>query len=205
MSKLILFQGDSVTDCDRSREDLNDLGLGYPKFVAGFFNARYPGEDVNFLNRGISGNRVRDLKARWANDCIALKPDIVSILIGINDTWRRYDEANDPTTAAEYESDYRYILNEIKTKLPNTEIVMMEPFVLQSPPDRLIWREDLDPKIHVVRKLAAEFGATFIALDGIFAEASIASYPAKWSADGVHPSPNGHALIAENWLNAMNF
>ncbi|MEG1441976.1 MAG: GDSL family lipase, partial [Oscillospiraceae bacterium] len=61
MSKVILFQGDSVTDCDRSREDLNDLGLGYPKFVAGFFNARYPGEDVNFLNRGISGNRVRDL------------------------------------------------------------------------------------------------------------------------------------------------
>ena len=106
---LVLFQGDSITDCGRDRNNPDDLGNGYPLLVASLFNALYPEKNVKFINRGISGNRVRNLKERWEEDCLALKPDYVSILIGINDCWRRYDN-NDPTSSSDFERDYRYIL-----------------------------------------------------------------------------------------------
>lgn len=203
MSELtVLFQGDSITDAGRTGGDPAGLGGGYPMFIDAMFHAENPGRDITFINRGISGNRVRDLRARWQEDCIDLKPDILSILIGINDTWRRYD-SNDPTSAEKYEEDYRYILNETREKLPDTELIILEPFVLSSPADRQAWRVDLDPKIHVARKLAAEFEAVFIPLDGIFNAAAIAATPERWSPDGVHPSPAGHALIAEHWLDTV--
>lgn len=194
----VLFQGDSVTDCDRKREDAEDLGLGYAVMAASLFSARYPERNVRFLNRGIGGNRVRDLRARWQEDCIELKPDVVSILIGINDTWRRFD-ADSITTAEEYERDYRYLLTELKEKLPDTRIVMMDPFFLPID-DKEGWREDLDPRIAAVRSLAKEFGAVYIPLDGLFAAQYIASEPERYSQDGVHPNWTGHAFIAERFL-----
>ncbi len=192
---VILFQGDSVTDAGRSREDDAQLGLGYPRLVSSLLSASYPELGLQFINRGISGNRVRDLKARWSEDCLELKPDILTILIGINDCWRRYDR-EDPTSPEQYEEDYRWILTQTQERTA-AQIILLEPFVLPYPPDRIAWREDLDPKIQVVRKLAREFKTRLIPLDGLFAEASARREPQFWAPDGVHPSPAGHALIAQ--------
>lgn len=198
---LVLFQGDSITDAGRNKQDPASLGSGYPMLIDAWFSAMYPSKNVRFINRGISGNRAKDLKARWDTDCIDLRPDWVSILIGINDTWRRYD-SNNPTTAEAYESDYRYILERTKEKL-DARIILLEPFVLPVPDDRNTWREDLDPKIAAVRKLAREFDAMFVPLDGLFAAASAVREPAFWAQDGVHPTSRGHALIAQAWLHAV--
>ena len=124
----VLFIGDSVTDCGRSRSaNSKDLGAGYPMFIASFVKAMYPEKDITFINRGISGNRTRDLMKRWKEDCIDLNPDWVSILIGINDTWRRYD-SNDPMTVEEFESNYRSLLERTNTET-NARLILMEPFV----------------------------------------------------------------------------
>lgn len=203
MSKVVLFQGDSITDAGRDREDFYSLGGGYPLYVDALYYSHNPKADVQFLNRGIGGNRVRDLRARWQEDCIDLKPDVLSIMIGVNDTWRRYD-SDDPTTTEAFETDYRYILEETKRSLPNTQLILIEQYVLPTPEDRKAWREDLDPKLQVTRKLAKEFGAALLPLDGIMAAAGIASSPEMWAADGVHPTSRGHALIAEKWLEIAN-
>ncbi|MDD3766999.1 MAG: SGNH/GDSL hydrolase family protein [Eubacteriales bacterium] len=196
----VLFQGDSITDCGRDREK-DTLGSGYPSLVAAMVGSKYPHLGIKFINRGISGNRAKDLCERWDKDCIDLKPDVLSILIGINDTWRRYD-SNDPTSADEYYENYKQILSKTREKLGDIPIIIMEPFVLPCPQDRISWREDLDPKIQKTRQLAREFGCIYIPLDGIFAQNSIVVEPTFWAADGVHPSPQGHALIARHWMDA---
>jgi acyl-CoA thioesterase I len=200
-NELALFQGDSITDAGRSREDLNDLGRGYPLLAAAWYQSMHPEQEVRFINRGIGGHRAADLLARWQEDCVALKPTLVSILIGINDTWRRYD-SNRPTSADDFESSYRGVL-EMTRKSTDARILMMEPFVLPCPTDRCAWREDLDPKIQVVRTLAREFDAVLVPLDGLFAQAATRREPEFWAADGVHPTPAGHALIARAWLDAV--
>ncbi len=194
-NSLFLFQGDSITDAGRNFNDSFDLGSGYPMYLATLTQEKYPEKNITFINRGISGNRSIDLKNRWQKDCIDLKPDYVSILIGVNDTWRRYD-SNDPTSAKDFESNYRYI---IEQTLNNTsaQIIMLEPFLLYDPEDRLNWRADLDEKIFVCRKLAKEYGIEYIALDGKFAERSIKTPYKHWLADGVHPTRAGHMLIAK--------
>lgn len=197
---LVLFQGDSITDAGRSRSDDTQLGAGYPALVAAWYTAGHPAKRVRFLNRGISGNRVKDLRARWQADCLDLRPNVVSILIGINDTWRRYD-SNDPTTAEAYAEGYRAILDAVREA--GARLVILEPFVLPTPADRMAWRVDLDPKIQVARSLAREFGALYVPLDGLFAAACTRQAPAVWAADGVHPTPAGHALIARAWLEAV--
>ena len=198
---VVLFQGDSVTDADRNREDPDDLGLGYPALVAARFTARYPRRRVRWLNRGISGHRTGDLRARWDADCLGLRPTWVSILIGINDTWRRYDE-HDPTSTEVYEANYRALLEPVRDRL-EAGLILVEPFLLPTPPDRMAWREDLDPKIAAVRRLAVEFDAIYIPMDGLFAAAAAARPAEDWLPDGVHPTPAGHALIANAWLRAV--
>jgi lysophospholipase L1-like esterase len=198
---IVLFQGDSITDAGRVRDNSSDLGKGYALMTAALFGSSYPEQQVTFLNRGISGNRVKDLRSRWGEDCIELGPSWVSIYIGINDCWRRYDR-NDPTSAEEFEEGYRELLVRTKEEL-GAKLIMIEPFVLPVPEDRKLWREDLDPKINVVRELAREFGALLVPLDGIFAQASMLAPSSYWAPDGVHPSPAGHALIAKAWLKAV--
>ncbi|MFD0711960.1 SGNH/GDSL hydrolase family protein [Paenibacillus sp. GCM10027626] len=198
---IVLFQGDSITDCGRNRENGDNLGSGYAFFAASWFSYMYPDKQVKFYNRGISGNRVTDLQQRWQEDCIDLKPTWVSIYIGINDTWRRYD-SNNPMSVEQYEAGYRDIIERTKEKL-DARIIMIEPFVLPHPADRKQWREDLDPKINVVRELAREYGAMLIPLDGLFAQASTRAASEYWAGDGVHPSPAGHMLIADAWLKAV--
>ncbi|NMA83424.1 MAG: SGNH/GDSL hydrolase family protein [Epulopiscium sp.] len=199
---IVLFQGDSITDCGRNRQDENHLGTGYAMMTAAWFNALYPEKNIRFLNKGISGNRAIDLKNRWTQDCIDLKPDIVSILIGINDTWRRYDR-DDPTSTEDYINYYRYILAEIKEKL-GAKVILCEPFLLSvTEAQKKDWREDLDPKINGVRELAREFGAIYVPFDGLFAAASTKQPPVYWAADGVHPTAAGHALMSQAWLRAV--
>lgn len=194
----ILFTGDSITDCGRVRSDPAHLGFGYVAFIAARLQAQLASPKLKILNRGISGNRVPDLLGRLEPDLLALQPTVLSILIGINDTWRRYD-SNDPTSTAAFEEGYRRLLGEVREKL-TARVVLLEPFVLHVPKDRHAWREDLNPKIDVVRRLAVEFGTELVPLDGLFAQAATKAPAAYWAEDGVHPTAAGHALMAEAWL-----
>jgi lysophospholipase L1-like esterase len=202
--QVVLFQGDSVTDCGRDREDITSLSEGYPGVVAKMFHLIYPERKVTFVNKGISGNRVIDLLGRFDTDFKAVNPDFISILIGINDTWRRYD-SNYPTSTEQFEATYRELLSKIKKEMPQCKIMLIEPFVLNSLPDRASWREDLDPKILAVRKLAKEFADYYLPMDGIFAKAEVEEYTCtEITGDGVHPSAIGHSIIAKEYLKALN-
>lgn len=196
----VLFQGDSITDAGRDREN-DTLGDGYPRYVAAMFTAAYPELGVKFINRGISGNRTTELLERWDEDCLALKPDVLSILIGINDIWRQYDSDMVTTTEQFYDNYYK-LLSSVKKEIGDIPIIMMEPFLLPFIADKVHWRTALDPEIYAARKIAREFGAVYIPLDGIFASRSITVEPTVWSEDGVHPTQAGHALIAQLWLEA---
>jgi acyl-CoA thioesterase-1 len=186
----VLFIGDSVTDCGR-REDAPDfLGDGYVRMVAETLT------DRRVINAGISGNRVVDLRDRWHIDVIEQKPEILSIYIGINDTWRRYDE-NDPTSAASFESDYRACLADLGGA---SRLILVEPFVLPVSDEQEHWHEDLDEKRAVVSRLAAEFGAGFVPLQSLLAAAAEDHGATALAQDGVHPTEVGHRMIADAWL-----
>jgi lysophospholipase L1-like esterase len=197
----VLFQGDSITDADRARFYPDDLGRGYALMAAGWYGARYPERGVRFLNRGVSGDCAVDLLARWEEDCVALRPDVLSILVGINETWRAFD-AGTPTPVDAFERTYRELLARARDARPAVRFILMEPFSLPVAPERAAWRADLDPKIQAVRGLAQEFGARLVPLDGLFAQACARREPTYWAEDGVHPTPAGHALIAQAWLRA---
>jgi lysophospholipase L1-like esterase len=199
----VLFQGDSITDCGRVKSDGSSLGNGYPAIIANLWRNLFPGSEVTFLNRGVSGDRTKNLLERYDTDFKALKPDLVSILIGINDTWRRYD-SQDPTSAEKYEENYRHLLKNLKNDLPGAAIIIIEPFLLNSDPGKALWREDLDPKIQSARRLAKEFADVFIPMDGIFTRRAVEGIrEAEMSADGVHPTVRGHSIIAAEWLKAL--
>jgi acyl-CoA thioesterase-1 len=198
----VLFQGDSITDTGRARAVSDDLGAGYPLLVASWYSSAFPERGARFLNRGVGGDRVVDLLERWERDCLELRPDVLSILIGINETWRAFDPG-DPTPVSLFEREYRDLLERTRAALPQTRIALMEPFALPVSPEIELWRVDLDPKIQAVRRLARDFGCALIPLDGLFAEAAARRDPAYWAPDGVHPTPAGHGLIARAWLRAF--
>ncbi len=196
----LLFYGDSITDCGRSREDLANLGGGYVNYINARLGLHLPSAARRTINTGISGNRIYDLEKRLDADLLAHKPTVITFLIGINDTWRRYD-SNVMSPAPEFYGSFHRILERITGELsPAPRLVIMEPFLLPTPEDRRAWREDLDPRITAVRNLSVEFGADLIPLDGLFAAASARVPAPYWLPDGVHPSAAGHALIAEAWL-----
>lgn len=196
----ILFQGDSITDAGRDRNNIHDLGHGYAKYVATLLSCMNIGQDLEFINLGISGDRAECLKARWITDCIDLQPDVLSILIGINDTWHRAENKN--WMPHEYfESCYEDILRMVKEKT-NAKIIIMEQFQL-AVPDKEFFRVDLDPKIQIVRRLARKYADSFIPLDGLFAQASVGRSPEYWANDGVHPTAEGCKLIAKYYVDAI--
>ena len=197
----LLFQGDSITDWGRNRENIHDLGNGYPKYTAQLLRKKFPHIDWEFINLGVSGDRTRELLVRWQKECIDIQPDILSILIGINDTWRAFD-SNDPMTAEEYELNYRRLLEDVK-KNTKARIIMMEPFLLHNEPSKDTWRSDIDPKIDTVRRLAREFADVYLPLDGLFAAASVEHEPGYWANDGVHPAEPGMNLIAQAYAQAV--
>lgn len=193
----VLFDGDSVTDCGRDRQDRHGLS-GYNDKIARY--AQNAG--VEFFNRGISGARSKDLLARIESDLQDTKPDFVSILIGINDTWRRYDE-NDPTTALAYEQNIREILKTVRAF--GAKIIIMEPFLLPTLEKFQIFREDLNFKIDAARKAAREFADAYVPLDGLFAEEVLFTEPGLLSFDSVHPTELGNEKIARWWLERVRF
>ena len=193
----VLFIGDSVTDCGRRDDPDRGLGDGYVRLVDEAFVAG--GTPANIVNRGISGNRVRDLRARWEKDVLALKPTLLSVMIGVNDTWRRYDE-NDPTTVEAFEADYRSLLEALPAR-DEMALVLMEPFLLPVTAGKATWRDDLDPKIAVVHALAEEFGAILVPTDEYLNDIDVPL--TEIAADGVHPTELGHQLIARLWLDTI--
>lgn len=192
----ILFQGDSVTDAGRTSIAEENLGCGYPKLAAEMLLSA--GDPVTVINRGISGNRAIDLVGRWEKDCIEIQPDVTTILIGINDCWRKYD-SNDETPVDDYRRRVEWMLKELKEKT-NAYIILMEPFVLPYPEDRKQWRITLDPEIHVLRELAKKYGTGFVPLDGIMNQAAISYGYEAVCEDGVHPTDLGHRIIAHAWM-----
>lgn len=197
MKRIVLFQGDSVTDTERKYDIPTDLGKGYPPLIAAMLQEAGTGETV--INRGISGNVTLDLVNRWEEDTLALNPDVLTILIGINDCWRKYDN-NMETPIEKIEENYRNILDRTKAANPNIQLILMEPFVLPLPDDRKEWRVTLDPIIHLVRSLAKEYGARLVPLDGILNAAGIERGFETITPDGVHPTPVGHRIIADEWM-----
>lgn len=159
----VLFQGDSITDADRQYGDDESLGAGYAALASRFFTTRYPEKNVRFLNRGINGNRACDLRRRWKKDCLTLKPTWVSIMIGVNDTWRAFD-SNDPTGTEAYESDLTNILDQAKERL-NAQIILCEPFLLPSIENYQAMRQDLDLRIEAIGRLAQKYQAILVPTD----------------------------------------
>lgn len=191
MSKPFLFIGDSITDVGR-RDDPEHLGDGYVRMIA----QALPGRAV--VNTGIGGDRVKDLRRRWDDDALAHDPQVLTIYVGINDTWRRYD-SNDPTSDEAFAHDYRLILDSARSTLA-AQLVLIEPFVTPVTADQARWHEDLDGKRAVVAQLAEEFSADFIPLHSLLGAAAEEHGPHAIAEDGVHPTPLGHRLIADAWF-----
>ncbi|WP_285725508.1 SGNH/GDSL hydrolase family protein [Psychromicrobium xiongbiense] len=195
--EMVLFIGDSVTDCGRREPGAPALGQGYVARLA----TELAAQDIAVLNRGINGHRVRDLTARWEEDVLAHQPAMVSILVGINDTWRRYDQ-NDPTSAEEFEANYRSILQRT-TSESNAAIVMVEPFLIPVTDEQQEWLEDLVPKIEVVHRLAQEFSAQLVPAQAVMTAAAREHGGPALAPDGVHPSALGHRILADAWREAV--
>lgn len=200
----VLFNGDSITDACRRDDPDFQLGYGYPLFLTAMLNEYYSNEKIEVINRGISGDQIAGMNSRWQEDCLDHHPDLVSILIGINDVGFN-EEAETFGTVAEterYEKIYREILD--KTKAAEIEkIVLMEPFAMPDSVDRSHWRKDLDPKIQVVRKLAAEYNTVFVSLDGMLNQLCLAHGSERYTRDGVHLTPLGNKVVAEAWMKAV--
>ncbi|MFE2140806.1 SGNH/GDSL hydrolase family protein [Streptomyces sp. NPDC059456] len=206
----VMFTGDSITDC-RRLESEDGLGFGYPLRIAGEWGHRHPDRPVTWLNTGIGGHKVMDLEARWRRDVLDAHPDVVSVLVGVNDMgWHSIDPLGYAISAEEFETGYDRLLTPLAEA--GTQLILIEPFllpvhgaieagpVLIGEKEREAWRADLDPKIQVVRKLARRYGAQLLAADGMFAALAAAAGPEHWAADGVHPTPAGHAALAAAWL-----
>ena len=205
--KTILFQGDSITDAGRTRTENRFPGSGYPTLVAGRVGVSHPGE-FEFINRGISGNRIVDLYARIKKDFINLKPDIASILIGINGVWHEISEQNG-VSAEKFEKVYDLMMSELKEALPKTKFLILEPFVMQGSvtcpcdkhPDRWeIYQRETPLRAQAARRIAEKYNAEFVPLQERFNEASKNVPSSYWLMDGVHPTVCGHGLIADAWI-----
>jgi lysophospholipase L1-like esterase len=194
----LVFIGDSITDAGR-RGDPAGLGHGWVRLVAEELARR--GDDRQVVNAGVSGDRVRDLRARWARDVLDLDPQLLTVYVGINDTWRRYD-SDDPTPTEQFGADYRDILQRAHDAIA-PRLVLVEPFVAPVTGQQRRWgEEDLDAKRAVVRGLADEFGAAFVPLASVVADAAHEYGEAAVASDGVHPTELGSSLIAGAWLAA---
>ena len=199
----IVFQGDSITDAGRDKRNYHDMGNGYPKFVAQQLKEMFPDVDFEFINQGISGNRTCQLFDRLYLDAIAFEPDIITVLIGVNDIWHRYGAGKIETTDEQIETNYRAILSRLK-KQTNAKIVMLAPYLLDSKSvDHM--RDDLERVLIIERKLADEFADAFVPLDTLFDEAvKRQPEPLFYSNDGVHPNQNGAQFIAKHLVEALS-
>lgn len=206
-NKVILFQGDSITDGNRGRSDDPNhiLGHSYAYIIGGKLGNEYAEKGLRFYNRGISGDRMSDLYARWNEDAISLNPDIISIMIGVNDAWRTMK--GEPSGVTDrFERAYRHVLEETSEVLPHTKLILCEPFILKTGELAQQW-EAWDERIKhyqaVVRQLAEQFHAVHVPLQEAFNEAAQRADASYWLWDGVHPTAAGHDLIAKQWLHIV--
>ena len=203
--KTFLLQGDSITDAGRSRENNAARGHGYPTLIAAELMYDYPGQ-FNVINRGISGNRVVDLYARIKKDFLNLKPDYLSILIGVNDVWHDYGAEPNGVSDERFRKVYDLLIEELKAELPDLKIYILEPFVLRASATEDRW-EDFDREVRLRAKsalwIAEKHGLPFVALQDKFDAACEKCEPSYWLGDGVHPTAAGHELIARALLETM--
>ncbi len=205
---VVLFQGDSITDAGRDKKNqvANEhkaFGRGYAWLAASQLLVSRPELELTIHNRGISGNKVHQLAARWDKDCLELKPDVLSVLIGVNDIWHglagRYDG-----TVETYETDFRKLLERTREALPKVKFIVCEPFVLKCGAVNDEWFPEFDKYRASARKVSDEHGAVFVPFQSMFDEAVKIAPPNHWAGDGVHPSQYGAALMANFWLKAVS-
>lgn len=204
-NQTILFIGDSITDAQRLETPYHPLGQGYVYFAANFLVAQYPELNLTIENRGISANTTRALKSRWQTDCLDLKPDIVSVLVGINDLWRQFAPAQEMqrthVPADEYEANLRWMLREVVENC-DSRIVLMEPcYFMTTQDDPML--NGLPAYIDAIHRLCDEFEAVLVPLQAEYEKIKNKVAPEKWTWDGVHPYTWAHAWIARQWLLAV--
>lgn len=200
---VVLFQGDSITDCGRDRKrtganDRNALAFGYPGMIAAELLRDHPGMNLKTYNRGISGNKVPQLDDRWQADALDLKPAVLSILIGVNDIWHKLNGKYEGTTET-FETGYRALLDRTLKALPDVQIVICEPFVLRCGAINDSWFPEFDDRRAVAKKMADEFKLCFVPFQSMFDQATKSAPPNYWAGDGVHPSQAGHSLMTKTW------
>jgi len=205
---VILFQGDSITDAGRDKDVKTPntspmMGSGYAILAAGELLFRHAEKNLTIYNKGISGNKVHQLAERWDVDCIKLKPNVLSILIGVNDFWHTKTSGYQATVKT-YEADYRALLNRTVAALPGVKLIIGEPFAvtgIRAVDDS--WYPEFDKYREAAQKLADEFKAVFIPYQKVFDEAQKRAPGVYWTHDGVHASLAGASLMANAWLEAV--
>ncbi len=205
---IILFQGDSITDGNRGRNnDPNHImGHGYAFSIASRTGARFPEKKLTFYNRGISGNTISDLLARWQKDALQIKPDVLSILVGVNDTDFALKQ-KDMEATAKFRDNYTKLLQQTKEQLPNCMLVLCEPFI--APVGRVKeqwsnWQTEMRKKQEVVQSLANEYNTVYVPLQNVFDKAALRASADYWVWDGIHPTVAGHELITQEWLKQVS-
>jgi len=202
---VILFQGDSITDGNRGRNnDPNHImGHGYAFSIASRVGADYPEKKYQFFNRGVSGNKVIDLEKRWQSETLDLKPDVLSILVGVNDSSSVVLKWEPVISAEKYEEVYQILLEQTLKKFPNILLIVCEPFIVSVGRVKENWNSyhsDIIQRQAIVRKLAAKYNAVFVGFQEVFDNACEKSPANYWIWDGVHPTVAGHELMAREWL-----
>ena len=211
----VLFQGDSITDGGRDRaatgmERMNQpgaLGQGYARDAAAMLLAELDPPGPRCINRGVGGDQVTGLETRWQADCLDLKPDVLSILVGINDTWAGTAKGNpeNGTTLETYERVYRSLLDAAREQNPQLRLVLCEPFITQAGPVlELAFQPEVDHRRAIVKRLAAEYDAAFVPFQSHFDQAAKRWPPNELAGDGVHPTMRGHLLMARWWMEAVS-
>jgi len=206
-NNVILFQGDSITDAGRNRKTLdannqNGLGGGYAFLAASELLLKNPEKDLQIFNRGVGGNKVYQLADSWDKDALDLKPDVLSILVGVNDYWHTLSFGYKATIDT-YRKDYRALLLRTKDQLPDVELIMGEPFAIIGTAVTEAWFPAFNEYRVVARELANEFDAAFVPYQSVFDKALKVAPGSYWCPDGVHPSVAGAALMAEAWLKTV--
>jgi lysophospholipase L1-like esterase len=207
-SNIILFQGDSITDAGRNREEnaFNNpkaLGSGYAMLACAALLQKYAPLNLKIYNKGISGNKVYQLAERWDSDCIDIKPDVLSILIGVNDIWHKLN-GNYNGTVDIYRKDYIALLERTRTAFPEVKLIICEPFAV--PGVKAVdekWYPEFYDYQKAAREIADQFNAAYIPFQKVFDEAINRAPGSYWTPDGVHPSLAGASLMAEAWLGAF--
>ena len=191
----LLFQGDSITDADRLfYPEYQGYGYGYVGMIA----KELEGKGHTIINKGCNGHRAEELIKRWERDCIAWNPDIVTLLIGVNEIWTGMDGGM-KTTTEQYAKNVEYLIEETLKKT-DAAMILMEPFVFPYPAERILWRSQLDEEIQVIRELARKYRTGLVCLDGLFAKASIDYSYDELTPDGVHLTKLGHYMLKEAWM-----